>query len=356
MLQEVEKFLYALGGDGPFTFQTLGEGLAKENKRLSRITHGDITPKFKQLKDLNAQGAGIFVMVNQGDLEGRKNANVVSVRAVFVDLDGSPIEPVLNGPLKPHVVVESSSEKYHAYWLVEDMPKDSFKAIQQTLARKFNGDIKVCDLPRIMRVPGFYHKKGTPFLTRIIEINNHPKYKFDEFINAFGISKNISNWKGNEPILEKHRNDSLFARARGFVQQGLDLEGVYERIKEINTYDCKPPLSDDELLKIVKSAVGYGAQGAVKIDYSIFDSPNYMALTHQAKALDMVARRLSKNNSETEISLTLKDLARFGFRNAKSLAKYREELIDAGYLIVVRLPKFGVGGDIRVCGLFRIAS
>ena len=355
MREEIEKFLTTLGGDGPFTFQTLGEGLAK-NKPVSQIIHGDISQKLKQLKDLNTQGAGIFVMVNQGDLGGRKTANVVSVRAVFVDLDGTPIKPVLNGPLKPHIVVESSSEKYHAYWLVEDMPKDSFKAIQQTLARKFNGDIKVCDLPRIMRVPGFYHKKGTPFLTRIIEINNHPKYKFDEFINAFGISKNISNWKGNELILEGHRNNNLFVRAMNFVQHGLDLEAVFGRLKEINKRDCKPPLSDDDVLKIVKSAVGYGAQGAIKIDYSIFDDPNYMALSHQAKALDMVARRLSKNNSETEISLTLTDLTRFGFRNAKSLKKYREELINAGYLIVVRLPKFGVGGDIRVCGLFRIAS
>jgi hypothetical protein len=355
MLQEVEKFLSAIGGVGPFTFLTLDDGALKR-KYLTLEIHGDSASQFNRLKNLNEKGAGIFVMVNKGDQKGRKSANVVSVRAVFVDLDGSPIEPVLKGPLAPHIVVETSSDKYHAYWLVDDMPRDSFKSIQQILARKFGGDMKVCDLPRVMRIPGFYHNKGHQFLTRVLEINNHPRYKFNEFIDAFGISKNISNWKSNEPIVEEHRNDSLFARARGFVQQGLDLEGVYERIKEINTYDCKPPLSDDEVLKIVKSAVGYGAQGAVKIDYSIFDSPNYMALTHQAKALDMVARRLSKNNSETEISLTLKDLARFGFRNAKSLAKYREELIDAGYLIVVRLPKFGVGGDIRVCGLFRIAS
>jgi hypothetical protein len=37
-------------------------------------------------------------MVNRGDLRGRKAENVVAVRAVFLDLDGSPLDPVLTAP------------------------------------------------------------------------------------------------------------------------------------------------------------------------------------------------------------------------------------------------------------------
>jgi hypothetical protein len=38
------------------------------------------------------------------------------------------------------------------------------------LAHKFNGDKSVSDLARVMRLPGFYHRKtDTPFLTRLVD-------------------------------------------------------------------------------------------------------------------------------------------------------------------------------------------
>jgi hypothetical protein len=43
---------------------------------------------------LNREGAGVFVTVNETDLKGRTAKNITSVRAVFVDLDGAPLEPV----------------------------------------------------------------------------------------------------------------------------------------------------------------------------------------------------------------------------------------------------------------------
>jgi putative DNA primase/helicase len=69
--------------------------------------------------------------------------------------------------LQPHIVIESSPGKWHAYWLVSDSPLEQFKPLQQALAQRFNGDKAVCDLPRVMRLPGFLHQKGEPVLTRI---------------------------------------------------------------------------------------------------------------------------------------------------------------------------------------------
>ena len=355
MLHEAEKFLVALGGEGPFTFQTFGEGLVKDLS-LTSIVHGDISSKLHQLKGLNERGAGIFVMVNQGDLEGRSSSNVLRVRAVFVDLDGSPIEPVLNCPIAPHIVVETSSGKYHAYWIVEDMPMESFKAVQQILARKFNGDPKVCDLPRVMRLPGFYHKKGTPFLTKVLELNSHPIYKSIELFNAFEISPDISDWKETKSILAGERNNKLFVKACGLFSKGFDTESVLARITKINLNDCKPPLDEDEVQKIVRQASGYGANGAIQIDYALFDSPNYKTLSHSAKVLHLAAKRLSKNNSDAIISLTAKDLASFGFKNPKTLARCKNELINAGLLIEVRSASYGVSSVTRLCALFRTAG
>lgn len=115
--------------------------------------------KLSSLVKLNNQGYGIFFTVNETDGQGRKAENIIRVRALFVDLDGAPVDPVLDASLEPHIIVESSPGKYHAYWLLRNVPLDNFKPLQQALARRFNGDPSVADLPRLMRVPGFFHQK-----------------------------------------------------------------------------------------------------------------------------------------------------------------------------------------------------
>ena len=107
-------------------------------------------------------------MVNEGDGKGRTESNVTRVRAHFVDLDGAPIEPVLEAGAPPNIVVESSPKKWHAYWLVSDSALPDFKPRQQTMAAQFAGDPSVNDLPRVLRMPGFWHLKETPFQTRLV--------------------------------------------------------------------------------------------------------------------------------------------------------------------------------------------
>lgn len=168
------RFLILLDPAGIYTFQTFGDAKLKENRNLRRVFHGTFDQHKKELARLNALGAGIFVMVNRGDgmaTSGktcRTAQNVVEVRALFVDLDGAPLEPVLHGGLHPDVIVESSPGKWHAYWFVGGCPLGEFGLRQQQLAEKFEGDASVHDLPRVMRLPGFVHQKATPFLTNII--------------------------------------------------------------------------------------------------------------------------------------------------------------------------------------------
>lgn len=162
-------FLSALAPDNQLTFQTFPEPPFRDRcKQGPKILHGDYEKVCDQLTALNQQGHGIFLMVNQGDLKGRKASNVCKVRAHFVDLDGAPLEPVIAAAAPPHIVVESSLQKWHAYWLIDHCPLEEFKARQQALALKFDGDLKVCDLPRVLRVPGFWHLKAQPFQSRLI--------------------------------------------------------------------------------------------------------------------------------------------------------------------------------------------
>jgi hypothetical protein len=99
-----------------------------------------------ELIALNQAGAGIFLMVNRGDGRGRRAKNVIGIRALFVDLDGAPLQPVLSAGVPPHLVVESSHRRYHCYWISAGCPVDRFTTLQKALAARFNGD-RPCTIP-----------------------------------------------------------------------------------------------------------------------------------------------------------------------------------------------------------------
>ena len=161
---ETAAFLARL--TGRLTFQTFDDRPSKD-ARLSRVLHSPA-----ELHALNRQGAGVFVMVNEGDGAGRKNGNVTRIRAYFADFDGQPL-PQRWG-LAPSVFTESSPGKFHAYWILEDgkaPPLDgvAFNAQQEALARAVGSCPDDCKgLARVMRLPGFMHQKGDPFTTRIL--------------------------------------------------------------------------------------------------------------------------------------------------------------------------------------------
>ena len=93
-------------------------------------------------------GAGIFVTVNETDGTGRTAANIVRARAVFVDLDGSPLEPVLASQPAPHLVTEFVSGPMALLLAHVRRSARRLSELQKALAAKFSGDPKVHDLPR----------------------------------------------------------------------------------------------------------------------------------------------------------------------------------------------------------------
>jgi hypothetical protein len=174
---EAEKFLKALDPTATkFTFQTFDDDGDRGNKDLVRVLHGTLAEHFDELKRLNDRGAGVFVTVNETDFRGRSAENIVRVRALWVDLDGAPLEPVLADARKVHIVVDTSPARWHAYWLVTGVTLDQFSAKMRVLITLYNTDTSVHDLPRVMRLPGFVHRKGTPHLVRVVSVNDAPPY------------------------------------------------------------------------------------------------------------------------------------------------------------------------------------
>lgn len=179
--EDTSKFLKILHGDHPVTFQTYDDDKERKLLTLATIRHGSITDHHAHLKRMNSKGAGVSVLINEGDGRGRSKENVVRVKVLVLDTDGAPLEPVIATGLTPHMIVESSPGKYHVYWMVSDCPLDQFENLQQRLAERFDGDKTITDYSRVMRIPGFYHMKGDPFQSRLIETHEDlPKYTVEQ--------------------------------------------------------------------------------------------------------------------------------------------------------------------------------
>ncbi len=190
-LTPTKRFLTVLTGDEAVTFQTFSDREELKIKRPDGTDydpnagwrHGTLGGLEPYLKRLNAKGAGVYIMVNAGDGSGRSAKDVRGVRALFIDTDGAPFPTDL--PLQPHLVVQSSPGRYHLYWLVNDVALSDFGALQQALAEHYGTDPSVKDLPRVMRLPGFYHRKGEPVMVQLLEAHDHASYNPADIFSAW---------------------------------------------------------------------------------------------------------------------------------------------------------------------------
>ena len=164
-LKQAAKFLDALEPGGDFWFQTAAEPRGSPNGS-TKVVHGTLPEVADQLIQLNQNGSAIWVQINAG--KGRKDVDVTRIRAYFVDLDGVPSEPLFQSAVPADVIVESSPGKFHGYWMTQNAPLDEYVPRMQALAAKFGGDMAVCNLGRVMRLPGFFHLKDAPFKSRIV--------------------------------------------------------------------------------------------------------------------------------------------------------------------------------------------
>lgn len=201
--EHAEKFIEALTGhkDAPVTFQTFSEGGPPE--RPASILHGTLDQRYDELVRLNRAGSGIFVMVNEGDGLGRRAQNVIALRALFTDDDGDgPEQEPSTAHLPPTLEVESAHGA-HKYWALKPgEPPEKFTKAQEALAWHFGTDPMVKDLPRVMRVPGFFHQKdrASPFLVTVTEVRPH-QYTIAEVLAAFPAGVEAA----NEPTAGRER-------------------------------------------------------------------------------------------------------------------------------------------------------
>jgi hypothetical protein len=171
-------------------------GTPDQGVRLTGRKRGQACRPFSMLAFMQSLGAGVFITVQELDGAGADAACVVRIRAFIADGDSpEQVESLwafirLTG-LVPTMLIASGGiartadgrivEKLHAYWRVSDCPVDRFSEAQAVLISRTGTDPSVRDLARVLRVPGFWHLKSEPRMTRIVGTHD-VTYEFNDFI------------------------------------------------------------------------------------------------------------------------------------------------------------------------------
>lgn len=182
----------------PITVQTFDDVKLGGDGRpeLSRVFHDSLAQLAPELERLSQAGAGIFITVNGTDGKGRRKLNIRACRAWFSDLDTKdalkPYDPAC-GLLEPSMVIKTPGG-YHLYFLTveavtfEDAAQQAayesdLKRIQAHLAG-YGADPMVCDVGRVLRFPGFMHRKAEPRMVELVKVDG-PRYTLRQIREAF---------------------------------------------------------------------------------------------------------------------------------------------------------------------------
>lgn len=197
-IDAARAFIAALTGspDTQMVFQTFDDTKERKSPRLARVISGTVAEHFPQLADLNKRGAGIFLTVQECKPGKRRNDNITSIRAIINDFDGDDAVALAKAAaerLPFSIEVESSPGKRHLYWLTNpgEFARDEYTPFIERMITVTGADPNAKDLARVLRLPGFYHRKGDPHMVRMLnDYSEFLTYTKVEIADAFGIDLN----------------------------------------------------------------------------------------------------------------------------------------------------------------------
>ncbi len=134
------------------------------------------------LTEYNQKNRGIFFVVNYG---GNEDKEITRINAQFVENDTLSIEEqyknLMAFPLEPSLIVRTK-KSLHAYWLIKSGDISRFRNVQMKLAEHFNGDKTIVNESRVLRLPGFEHRKGDPVMVTCIKYNPELRYTQEQLL------------------------------------------------------------------------------------------------------------------------------------------------------------------------------
>jgi hypothetical protein len=230
------------GWNTPMTYQVVDDSPAKR-RYLSRILHGTLTQRADELTALNRRGAAICVTVQETDLHGRTMEHITRPRALFIDHDSMMLRKFA---LQPSMCV-FTARGVHAYWLLERARNLAIiPRAQRQLAAFYGSDMKVCDITRTMRLPGYFHCKGDPIRVTLYHCAPEVHYRLLDVLAAHPVPaepkprtvrwrhpssdslRAFRSWAMCRSTNEGSRNHNAFVIAAEGLGRGFEPEEVRE--------------------------------------------------------------------------------------------------------------------------------
>src|SRR5262249_52023250 len=140
---------------------------------------------WPRLLDRQCAGAAVAVTIAETDGRGRKSANMVRPRAVWIEAD-TPISRPL--PLPPTMTIETSPGRYHYIFVVRDLNWEQWHGVQPSLIADYDSDPKAGHCTQVLRLAGTLNLKNPaePFLVRFVEESTSERiYTAAEIMEAF---------------------------------------------------------------------------------------------------------------------------------------------------------------------------
>jgi uncharacterized protein (DUF927 family) len=279
----------------PLAFQVFDDVEGRRDPKLAKTLHGNLADLAKDLDQRNRAGAGIFFTVNGTDGTGRSKVNIQELRAWWADLDektaASSFRPE-DLPLAPSLVVRSGHGT-HLYWRTREpygcagdhqrqlAHEAELRRIQAALAA-FGADPAVCEVARVMRLPGFWNRKREPHPLVELASFRPVRYAPEEIRARFPDPSGPK--RSAPPAAAVHQDaDGRIPRARAYAKVlasrtpaisganghtttlevaikiacGFDLEEdpAFQILWDVYNPACQPPWSPAELRRKVQEAL-----------------------------------------------------------------------------------------------------
>jgi P4 family phage/plasmid primase-like protien len=182
---------------------------ARDSKPARAVFTRDARVIDLHLKRTDRDGMAVYVGICTRRLGISKGdrANAMECPALWADIDlaklgldsSQVLAALASCPMPPSIIVHSGGG-LHAYWLLKEAAcvelgqddaqetEDRLVAVLRQLAGVFAGDLAVCELARILRLPGTHNSKpsvvaangGVPAVVRLIECDSQRTYELDD--------------------------------------------------------------------------------------------------------------------------------------------------------------------------------
>jgi|GEM_PF-5947498 len=185
-------------------FRAIGPNGAKK-------IEGTIEQRFDELRTLNGEGSGVYLVVNGG---GQSDADVTHGRAIFFEHDDIPKEAQIGlwqtlGLPEPTFQIDTRGKSIHSYWAFDQpIPIATWKILQKDLLDFADADRSIKNPSRVMRLAGFNHQKSGG--QSVIISNSGKHYSFDELRSVVTVPEpapNIPAKPATQPRSEASSSD-----------------------------------------------------------------------------------------------------------------------------------------------------